>query len=186
MELSSYEDWMEWTVQDRERRAAAHATYVQIHPDYLKRRLERHDALNRKWSELLVDFPYSVVAEGDCSEQDYAGRWCWLNISPESGRCNNYHSTYPACPLVLATEFIEQGVGKDIYGTERTREWKAYRDPGEHRHEGDWKSLWLGKSGHDYGFNVFFFAKQSDHDQFLTAFPTFIWHSSWDSDGTTG
>lgn len=180
MEISTYEAWIEWTVQDRQQRAAARPQYIRDHPEYLQRHLERQYALDRKRSELLGKFPYSVVAEGEHAEHDYAARWCWQNIGPKNGRCDNYNSTYPACPLVLETEYIEHGVVKLPDGTQQSREWKSYRDPGAHQHQGDWTSLWLSKTGHDYGFNIFFFAHQQDYARFLAAFPTFTWDASWD------
>lgn len=180
MELSTYEIWLEWSAQEWGRRAAADFQSVYRQQEYLQRQRERRQAIDRKRAELLKKFPFTVVAEGEHAEHDYAARWCWQQIGPQNGRCTNYHSTYPACPLVLATEYIQQEVRKDVLGQECLHTWKAYRDPGEHKHEGIWTSLWLGKSGHDYGFNVYFFLNENDKRRFLTAFPTFIWDASWD------
>jgi hypothetical protein len=185
MEISTYEAWMEWIVEDRQYRLSTHPNYVKNHPDYLKRHMERYHALDQKRDKLLVEFPHSVVAEGEYSEHDYAMRWCWQNISPEHGRCKNFHSEYPACPLVLATEHLETGMRKDQDGVEKECEWKAFRDPGEHKHEGRWISMWLGKTGREYGFNHYFFAYESDYRLFLSVFPTFIWDASWNREEPT-
>ena len=160
MEISTYEAWLEWMVQDRERRAFVHANYVQNHPEYLQSHLERQDALERKHEELLQP-SYTVITEGEYSEHDYACRWCWQHISPKHGQMQQLQSEYPACSLVLETEYIEQGTIQDKDGTEKPVKWKAYQDPGEHTHQGVWTSLWLGKTGYDYGFTVLLFCPRS-------------------------
>jgi len=186
MEISTYEAWEDWIVHDRQRRAFAYAKYVQSHPEILQRHLRRQYRLDRKREDLLVDFPYVVIAEGEYSEHDYACRWCWQQFGPENGRCKNYQSEYPACPLVLETEHIEEAVRKDRKGTEISYRWKAYSDPGEHSHQGVWTTLWFGKTAYDYGFNVYFFVNEADHERFLGAFPTFTWHGSWDKEDVPG
>ena len=182
MEISTYEAWEDWIIHDRQRRAFAYAKYVQNHPEFLQRHLQRQYMLDRKREDLLVDFPYAVIAEGEYSEHDYACRWCWHQFGPENGRCKNYHSEYPACPRVLETEHLEEATRKDKKGTEISYRWKAYNDPGEHSHGGVWTTLWFGKTAFEYGFNIYFFANEADYEQFLETFPTFTWHVSWNKE----
>lgn len=50
---------------------------------------------------------------------------------------------------------------------------KAFKDVEEHSHVGVWCSMWLGKTGYDYGFSEYYFQNESDRDRFLAAAPTF-------------
>ena len=122
---------------------------------------------------MLVNFPFSTVLKGYYPEHDFAIRWCWQNISPANGTCSDYHSEYPACPLVLETSYLERGTLKDKTGKEAAWETVRYENPGEHRHEGVWCSIWLGKTGYDYGFQEYCFLNDHDRKRFLSAFSTF-------------
>jgi hypothetical protein len=160
MELSTYEAWDEEERQDQERLAATHPDYVQ-------------DSVDDQRAELLLRFPYTVVATGIYPEHDYARRWCWQNISPENGPCDAWQSEYPACPLVLAAQPREQETWKR----------KRHTDPGNHEHEGEWSFLWLGKTDYDFGYGEYCFGNESDRGKFLAAFPAFTWSEGWNKEG---
>ena len=175
MKIATYDAWLEEDRQDRERLAATRPEYVQRHIDDQKK-------LDQNRLEILMTFPYSVVSEGGYPEHDYAGRWCWQHIGPKEGPCDNWHSEYPACPLVLATEYVRSGEYKNPEGKIVPYRRKTYCDPGEHAHQGRWTSLWLGKTDYDYGFQIYFFADEADYGEFLAAFPTFTWDESWNKE----
>lgn len=173
MDISTYEAWLEEERRDRERLAVTHPEYVQSH-------LHAQQELDEGRRLILGAFPHSVVTEGDYPEHSYAGRWCWQHIGPENGPCDNWHSDYPACPLVLATEHVPPGEFKNADGQVIPCTRKAYRNPGEHEHQGEWCSLWFGKTGYDYGFCEYYFANETDYTQFLAACPTFTWDEAWE------
>lgn len=176
METSTYGAWQEEERRDQQQLTLTDSEYVQHYIDHQRE-------LNQQRSLLLVRFPYSVVATGIYPEHDYACRWCWQNIGPEDGPCSAWHSEYPGCPLVLETERVERVTGTDKSGNVVTWERKEYANPGEHRHEGPWSFLWLGKTGYDFGYGEYCFADEADRANFIAAFPTFTWSEAWDREG---
>jgi hypothetical protein len=126
---------------------------------------------NRK--EALGKFPYTTVVEGVYPEMDFAHRWCWHEFgSPEYKQCYEYGSEYPACPLVLATEYIETGTYKELDGTEHQWKEKCYKEVEKHSHDGgNWTTVWLGKTGYDYGFSEYYFLNEVDRDAFVKEVP---------------
>lgn len=164
MKISTYDAWLNIKSEDQKRVAERYPAYAD--PNW---QLE----IDQRRRELLAPFPYSTVLEGCYPEHDYAIRWCWQNISPRNGICSDWHSEYPACPLVVATAYVERGTLKNMDGTETPWERVRHKDPGEHEHQGVWSSLWLGKTGYDYGFREYPFAMEGDLERFLAAFPTF-------------
>ena len=158
------DDWRRnWIVNNRP------ASEVEAHDKRIAERDEKRKAS-------MQDFPFTVILEGAYPEHDFVSRWCWQNIGPiQCDECHETSSEYPGCPLVLATEYIQTGWYYDnkqnrVYWSE-----KAYIEQKvpKHGHEGTWKSLWLGKSGYDYGFSEYYFKNQTDWDRFLAAVPVF-------------
>ena len=170
MAISTYESWLELERQQQQRDAITA-------PQYLQYSIDSQRELDQQRNELLVRFPYSVVAEGSWFEHDYASRWCWQNIGAEDGPCTDWHSEYPACPLVLETKRLEQVTRTDKSDTVMV---KKYANPGEHQHEGKWIYLWFGKTGYNYGYGEYYFANEGDCANFITAFPTFTYSEEWD------
>ncbi|HEY2249831.1 MAG TPA: hypothetical protein VGH74_02180 [Planctomycetaceae bacterium] len=127
--------------------------------------------LDAERKERLRRFPNSVALEGAFSEYYFASRWCWQNLGACDGECCESDSEYPGCPLVLATERIE-----NIGGRQR----KKYSRIDAHVHEGSWTNYWLGKTDYDYGFCEFYFANDADRDRFIAAVPTFTWGENYD------
>jgi hypothetical protein len=168
MDISTYETW-----QEEERRAIGALAVTR--PEYVQHEVDHQREQNKQRDELLVRFSYSVVATGIYPEHDYACRWCWQNISPADGWCIDWYSEYPTCPLVMETEHMERGTRTDKSGEVLSCEWKRYANPGEHRHEGQWSFLWLGKTGYDYGYGEYCFTREGDRVNFLAALPTFTW-----------
>jgi hypothetical protein len=145
MKLASYEAYL------TEDRRAIHESRVPI-------REETHRS-----------FPHIVVLEGVYPEHDFAQRWAWQNFGPQDGKCQDHYSEYPGCPLVLETKQVV--TGSDHQGNAWSE--NVYKDPGEHSHEGKWKTFWLGKTGYDYGFCEYCFKDEADKDKFFAAWETF-------------
>lgn len=128
----------------------------------------------RNRQEVLLKFPYSVVLQGVYPEHDFVDRWCWQNFGPRNGPCTDgVHSEYTGCPIVLATEYVSKYSWKDKDGKEHSGEEICYRDVERHSHEGTWQSIWLIKTGYDYGLGEYCFSSEEDRDRFLAAVPTF-------------
>lgn len=180
MDISTQEAWQEVQLQDQQQLAARypdHPEYVQGHIDYLR-------SLDEKRAALLARFPYAVTAEGDYSEFSYAIRWGWQNIGPPDGPCIfHLQADYPGCPLILETESVTYGTRTDTSGAVIPWVRKKYSPPAEHGHEGEWSFLWFGKTGYDWGYCAFYFGNESDHANFLLAFPTFTWSEEWKQEG---
>ena len=174
MKISTYEAWLEEELQHQKRIEERYPTSTNAY-------LEMQHDIDRERTQLLERFPSSTVLEGHYPEHDYAVRWCWQNISPCHGTCSEWHSEYPACPLVLTTENVEHGTLKDRNGKETPWKRISYANPGEHEHEGVWCSIWLGKTDYDYGFREYCFANEIDREQFLSAFPTFTFGEKYDT-----
>lgn len=131
--------------------------------------------------EAFSKFPYTAVVEGIYPEHDFSHRWCWQKFgSPEYKQCHEYGSEYPACSLVLATEYIETGSYKDKDGVEHTWKEKRYKEVEKHSHTGTWTTVWLGKTGYDYGFSEYYFLNEADRDAFVKEVPNFGYGENYD------
>jgi hypothetical protein len=120
----------------------------------------------------IIKYPYTAVVEGCYPENDFSHRWCWQKFgSPECKQCYDHCSEYPACSLVLVTEYIETGTYKDMNGTEHEWKEKRYKEPEKHGHDGTWTTVWLGKTGYDYGFTEYYFLNEVDRDAFVKEAP---------------
>jgi hypothetical protein len=126
-----------------------------------------------KRAEAISKFPYTIVVESSYPVLDYAHRWCWQNFGPyECKECGEHCSEYPACPKVLAIQ--EYKIKKSYTKDGVVHEYDFHtRNPGKHGHEGIWTTVWLGKTGYDYGFSEYYFEKEEDRDKFKLAIPTF-------------
>lgn len=124
----------------------------------------------QKRQRLLEQFPHVVTVEGAYPEQDFLAQWCWKQFGPKQcEKCSDAGLDYPGCPLVLATEYIQTG----WYEHKGQRiEWqeKAYKPVEEHGHSGKWTTLWLRKTGYDYGFEDYCFQNPEDRDEFVASF----------------
>ncbi len=94
----------------------------------------------------LFRFPYSVMLEVAFPELDFANRWCWQRFGPAHGECHQSQSEYPACAVVLP-----------------------------HCHIGVWTHHWYVKTDYNFGFNEWYFADPSHHQQFLASVPSINW-----------
>lgn len=111
-------------------------------------------------------FPFMVIVEGDYPEFDVAGRWCWRTFGPRHGECD-WHSTYPACPIILATEKVE----KTVIHSGQEFKYLTYANPTEHSHQGSWTTYWFGKTGYDYGYGAFCFSNENEKMKFINYLP---------------
>lgn len=119
---------------------------------------------HKTWSEdarKKVKFPFTSVIEGCYPESDNAIYWCWQQFGPKDGMCNETGSQHPACPVVLATEYIKKYTYEGVEEEE-----KCYNEVEEHGHLGIWTTVWLGKTGYDYGFTEFYFLNEADKIKF--------------------
>lgn len=113
--------------------------------------------------EVNQQFPYIAILEGAYPEHDFSHRWCWQQFGePEYKQCHDHGSEYPCCPLVLATEYKTSYIyeGKECFE-------KNYRQPEKHGHSGNWTTVWLGKTGYDYGFSEYCFLSEKARDTFI-------------------
>ena len=158
VEISSYAEWLaeERSYAGKDSSAEQLASFD-----------EDQQPEDQERTELLKKFPYPVMLKVAYPEMDFANRWCWQNIGPSDGVCDQSNPEYPGCPLVLATESIK----KDEYLKDR----KVYQKVEEHSHCGQWISCFLCKTEYNFGFNEWYFAVESDRDRFLAAVPTFNW-----------
>lgn len=124
-------------------------------------------------TEALIKFPYTAVVEGCYPEGDVSHRWCWQQFGPpECKQCYDYASEYPACPMVLAIEeYIIKKSYKDKDGKVHEYDFHT-REPEKHGHEGTWTTVWLGKTGYDYGFTEYYFLNEVDRDKFIVTAPS--------------
>ncbi len=122
----------------------------------------------------LIKFPYKVITEGYHPVHEYSTRWCWQNFGDKDCKeCAEHYSEYPGCPLVLATEeYVIKRSHPDSSGVIRTWEEKS-RKPSDHGHEGTWTTVWLGKTGYDYGFMEWYFDNETDLNTFVNNIPSF-------------
>lgn len=133
----------------------------------------------------LKDFPFTVIVESCYPENDFAHRWCWEQFGPMNvEECFERYSEYPGCSLVQATKYIRPYKYKDIDGTEREDSEVCYKgnDVPKHSHEGTWTSVWLGKTGYDYGFTEMYFKNEADRDKFIEAVPSFNLGENYEED----
>ena len=125
-----------------------------------------------KRDEALKKFPFTVIVEGCYPENDFAHRWCWQQFGPpQYEECNDHYSEYPGCSLVLAIdEYTIKKNYKDSNGVYHEYDFHT-RDPGKHSHDGTWTTVWLGKTGYDYGFTEYYFKSEANRDAFIAAVP---------------
>lgn len=161
--FNKVEDWRRsWAVINRPEDVSVHD----------KRMLDQH----LKRNEFRKKFPFSVILEGVYPEHDFVNRWCWQNIGPmQCEECQEIHSEYPGCPLILATEYMRTDWFFTKGDHRKYRSYKAYisEKVPEHGHDGTWLAYWLGKTGYDYGFGEYYFQNELDRDKFLAAIPIF-------------
>ena len=94
----------------------------------------------------LSRFPYAIVLELSYPEVDVANRFCWNNFGPADGDCTQSFSNYPLCTL---------------------------KEP--HNHRGTRASHWHVKTEYDFGFNEWYFEKESDFDRFCENIANINW-----------
>lgn len=171
--VTTYDKWME------------HENWCKEHwsPDIWANHEKVVQQREQERTELHKKFPYTVMVEGSYPEHDFAARWCWRNFGPKDGKCYEYSSEYPGCPLVLKTEYIESGTWKDKDGVVHSWQEKAYRNPYDHEHQGNWSVYWFGKTGYDYGIAEYCFKNEQDRDGFLAAVPTFTYGEKYEKEG---
>lgn len=110
--------------------------------------LTEEEKENRK--SIHDKFPHIVTVQGDYGYFDLAEAWLWDNFGPSDGKCLDYCSEYPRCPLAFPLD--EEGFSSK---------------PEPHSHEGVWTMHWLRKTGYDYGFGDFCFKDLESKEKFI-------------------
>lgn len=143
----TFEAWQEIEARRRER----------LEKDY-PQHLAGHDSvvakMKKQREELQSKFPFVAIVAGGHHQHDIAVRWLYRNVGPQNGPCQEVYSEFPGCDLVLATKQQKDG-------------WSQYSNPGKHEHVGIWQSVYLGKTGYDYGPAEYYFQNENDKDKFL-------------------
>ncbi len=97
-------------------------------------------------NERMARFPFAVMLQVAYPELDFANRWCWTEFGPADGECMQKDSEYRVCTIDEV-----------------------------HSHSGVWTTYWFEKTDYNFGFNEWYFAKQSHHDLFLDFVPKINW-----------
>lgn len=133
------------------------------------------------------EYPYVVTYEGSYYFHDDMENWCRENISDKHGKC-----TWDDCPYSFDFWYRENRFDELLYQREKKQlgprpeyedkeKWDIWQEgvhkiisdhydkihdmldcPGEHSHKGVWETLWLEKTGYDYGFQDYGFKNLED------------------------
>ena len=104
-----------------------------------------------------LKFPHVVTLRGDYPSHDEIEAACWDRFGPRDGPCTHYEFTENVrCEI---TAKLRQD----------NPDWFDVAVP-DHSHEGVWTTLWLQKTGYDYGYQDYCFSDLADKQRFLTLF----------------
>lgn len=95
------------------------------------------DEVLKKIEENEKQFPYTTTVKWDWDTREMEVVWCAQVFGPREGECDEPR----CCPL----------------SKKRLR---------VHSHRGLWKSIWLGKTDYDFGYEMFFFKNKATRDVF--------------------
>ena len=115
---------------------------------------------NQEYSIEIVDFPYEIFVEDDQYSINDIEKEIFLSLGPNEGECV-IDSMDLFCPvihknLIKKTQNLSKQEKKKLFESNQYEE--------EHYHTGNWKSLWIAKTGYDYGINAFVFKHEYDRD----------------------
>src|SRR5882724_11864353 len=120
------------------------------------------DSALEKRPKLWASFPFVVTIGCYYPDMDKCVHWCWITFGPKNGKCDECDSTSPACPFVLAKSILQY-----TDDPEDAPEWNRTGTVEVHEHQGTWTTLWLGKTGNDYGNIDFCFSTEQQKELFL-------------------
>lgn len=115
---------------------------------------------NQDYTKEVIDFPYELFVEDDQYSIDDMEKELFLSLGPNNGECI-IERMEKICPIKYK-HLIKKARTSNFYEKKRIYE-STYYDV-EHFHDGDWKSLWITKTGYDYGINAFAFKYEHDRD----------------------
>lgn len=95
--------------------------------------------------EMEKKFPYTTTVKWGNEVLDEALPWCWQVFGIKDGKCDDRD----CCPLILS---------------------RGEKNIGAHSHLGAWSSIWLGKTGYDFGYEKFFFKYKAARNVFEREF----------------
>ncbi len=94
----------------------------------------------------LQSFPFAVMLQMSFPEIDYTTRLCWQKFGSAHGECTQHYSEYPVCKIT-----------------------------DEHCHIGRWAKEFFVKTEYDFGFCEWYFAMQTDYEEFGRCIPEINW-----------
>ncbi len=114
------------------------------HPQYAYSESDKRTFRERR-AGLPPRFPHVVTVVGHHEEHDECVYWLWMNVGPKDGPCCQQYSVKPACTTCLAFRPERRGSDGDVY-------WECTDDIPEHESEGEWRYVYIHKTGYDYGY----------------------------------
>lgn len=111
---------------------------------------------NRK--EIHNKFPYTITLEANTDKLFDMEQWCWDKFGPKSGKCEKEECWHDAeTNLKYNDSVFLLGLQTEDY---------IPPDSGEHKHDGDWTTVWALKTSYEAGFCDFCF-KYNDQAVFF-------------------
>ena len=128
---------------------------------------------------LLKQFPYRITMGGYC---DYDGDlvnmeiWCYEQFGFRHGECETHYCEYSYenwCKKNGFDEILDREIDYLIKNGQRDKTHQAIENhsaylrtlqncPDDHSHIGTWTTLFLFKSGYDYGYQDYYFKHKAD------------------------
>jgi hypothetical protein len=176
-------------------------SYLKTLPEIYQWPLKGLDKLQETREKTRNEFPYVVTYKGGYNPgiHDDMEDWCREQFGDAHGECN-----WTECPYGYEYWYENSGMealldkNLEVCGErpdrDDTKEWEEWREcgdriigdhfamvedhpdaPGDHSHKGRWKTVWLRKTGYDYGYQDYCF-KNAEDAMFFKIF--------WDEDAS--
>ncbi|RTK96340.1 MAG: hypothetical protein EKK64_04380 [Neisseriaceae bacterium] len=111
------------------------------------------------------EFPYFLILKAAYEVHDALHEFIWEKFGePHLDSCGCCYSYYNFCPKI-----DEQSIVCDCEG----EKYLFYKDVPDHKHNGDWTSIWLTKSGYDFGFGAILFKNKDLYEKCLNEIRNF-------------
>lgn len=162
--------------------------YLKTLPKLYQWPLEGLDKLQMKRKEIQEEFPFVITYKGgyNLGIHDDMEEWCREQFGDEHGECrwdgcpDGYEYWYEQAGLedILDKKLEVCGPRPSHDDEELWDKWQEQSNviinehfkmvdaridaPGDHSHWGVWRTLWLGKTGYDYGYQDYYFKNVED------------------------